>query len=124
MMLSSYQNVTEAAIHVNLVGMYQLFTGPLTSKLLFLFQLLIASTRLKYSYVCQPVTYINTQEELRVRRYLSYFGNTGSKIGNRGIVWIGMLWGDRMRLVEKEIESVAKQGRHPILKNSMDESTI
>ncbi|KAI5702271.1 hypothetical protein M8J76_015967 [Diaphorina citri] len=29
-------------------------------------ELLVASTRLKYSYVCQPVTYVNTQEELRV----------------------------------------------------------
>lgn len=29
-------------------------------------QLLVASTRLKYSYVCQPVTYVNHKEELRV----------------------------------------------------------
>lgn len=34
-----------------------------------MFQLLVASTRLKYSYVCQPVTYVNTQEELRVSSY-------------------------------------------------------
>ena len=32
------------------------------------FELLIASTRLRYSYVCQPVTYINHKEELRVRK--------------------------------------------------------
>lgn len=30
------------------------------------FELLVASTRLRYSYVCQPVTYINHKEELRV----------------------------------------------------------
>lgn len=30
------------------------------------FELFVASTRLKYSYVCQPVTHINHKEELRV----------------------------------------------------------
>ncbi|KAJ1526065.1 hypothetical protein ONE63_009231 [Megalurothrips usitatus] len=29
-------------------------------------ELLVASTRLKYSYVCQPVTFINHKEELRI----------------------------------------------------------
>uniref|UniRef100_A0A8D8SSM2 Elongation of very long chain fatty acids protein n=2 Tax=Cacopsylla melanoneura TaxID=428564 RepID=A0A8D8SSM2_9HEMI len=29
-------------------------------------ELLIASTRLKYSYVCQPVTYVNTEDEMRI----------------------------------------------------------
>ncbi|XP_065226410.1 very long chain fatty acid elongase 4-like isoform X2 [Planococcus citri] len=30
------------------------------------YELLVASTRLKYSYVCQPVTYVNHKEELRI----------------------------------------------------------
>ncbi|CAH0386489.1 unnamed protein product [Bemisia tabaci] len=29
-------------------------------------ELLIASTRLRYSYVCQPVTFVNSEEELRI----------------------------------------------------------
>lgn len=35
-------------------------------------ELFIASTRLKYSYVCQPVTYINHKEELRVSIVCSF----------------------------------------------------
>ncbi|KAK6626398.1 hypothetical protein RUM43_006709 [Polyplax serrata] len=30
------------------------------------FELFVASTRLKYSYICQPVTHINHKEELRI----------------------------------------------------------
>lgn len=34
-----------------------------------MFQLFIASTRLKYSYVCQPIRHIDHKEELRVSIY-------------------------------------------------------
>ena len=36
-------------------------------------ELFIASTRLRYSYVCQPLTYINHTEELRVSIFFFFF---------------------------------------------------
>lgn len=50
--------------------------------LTFYLQLLVSSSRLRYSYVCQPLTYINNKDELRVitfennnRLYLHFYCN-------------------------------------------------
>jgi len=48
------------------------------------FQLLVASTRLQYSYVCQPMTYINNKEELRVS-ILNKTPLTSSKLKKKSI---------------------------------------
>jgi len=39
---------------------------------LYSLQLFVASTRLQYSYVCQPIRHITRPDELQVRKILSY----------------------------------------------------